>query len=129
MKVMISIPMKSKTFSQIQEDMQKYIKDFEKLHIEVVNSIIDKDEFTLKEEYYTPGLYYIAKSIDLIGKVDAVFFAEGWMQSSGCKIERKVCEEYGVKILDMNFLYPNLSVTRLFADDKYIGEIIDSEEG
>lgn len=120
MKVMISIPMKGKTFSQIQEDMQKYIKEFEKLHIEVVNSIIDKDEFTLKEEYYTPGLYYIAKSIDLIGKVDAVFFAEGWRQSTGCKIERKVCEDYGVKILDIGFLYPNTSVTRLFAGEKCV---------
>ena len=52
------------------------------------------------------ALYYLGRSIDLIGTVDAVYFAPGWRTARGCIIERRVCEEYGVKILDEDFLLP-----------------------
>lgn len=37
--------------------------------------------------------------------VDAVYFDEGWIEARGCRIENAVCQEYGIKILDFNFLY------------------------
>lgn len=40
----------------------------------------------------------------MIGKVDAVYFTKDWSTARGCRIERLVCKEYGVKILDANFL-------------------------
>lgn len=40
----------------------------------------------------------------MIGKVDAVLFADGWQQARGCVIERKICEHYNIKILDEDFL-------------------------
>ena len=54
--------------------------------------------------YNYPALYYLAKSIDVIGKVDAVFFAKGWQLARGCKIEREIAKAYGVKILDYDFI-------------------------
>ena len=56
------------------------------------------------ETYNHPALYYIAKSIDVMGKVDAVYFAYDWQTARGCRIERKICQEYGIKILEYDFL-------------------------
>lgn len=70
------------------------------LGIEVVDSIFKEEPQNYKE----PALYYLAKSIDLIGRVNAVYFMEGWQQARGCIIERKICEYYNIKILDIDFL-------------------------
>lgn len=54
--------------------------------------------------YNHEALYYIAKSIDVMGKVDAVYFVKDWETARGCRIERQICEAYGVKILEYDFL-------------------------
>lgn len=46
----------------------------------------------------------MAKSINAMGKVDAVYFTKDWMLARGCKIEREIAKAYGVKILDYDFL-------------------------
>lgn len=40
----------------------------------------------------------------MIGQVDAVYFAKDWRNARGCQIERRVCEEYGIKILEHDFI-------------------------
>lgn len=122
MKIMISIPMNGKNNDEIRKDMQKYIDKFDKLHIDVIDSLLDN---VAGLEYYNkPGLYYIGKSIDIIGKVDAVFFANGWEDSPGCIIEREVCKMYNVKILDENFLESNkpqeIKPNMSLEDNKYL---------
>lgn len=79
------------------------IEKLSDLGIEVVDSIFKEEPQNYKE----PALYYLAKSIDLIGRVNAVYFMEGWQQARGCIIERKICEYYDIKILDEDFLRPN----------------------
>lgn len=131
MKVMISMPMDGKTDEDILKDMKKYRDEFAKLHITVVDSIFDMDEHEGYENVYNKiPLYYLGKSIDLIGKVDAVYFTGDWRLNRGCRIERRVCEEYGVKILDEDFLYPKeiYSVKRLYAGGECYKEIIEKEE-
>ncbi len=76
------------------------IEKLSDLGIEVVDSIFKEEPQNYKE----PALYYLAKSIDLIGRVNAVYFMEGWQQARGCIIERKICEYYNIKILDIDFL-------------------------
>lgn len=76
------------------------IEKLSDLGIEVVDSIFKEEPQNYKE----PTLYYLAKSIDLIGRVNAVYFMEGWQQARGCIIERKICEYYNIKILDIDFL-------------------------
>ena len=44
------------------------------------------------------------KKDDVIGKVDAVYFVKDWKTARGCRIERQICEAYGVKILEYNFI-------------------------
>ena len=128
MKVMISMPMNGRETEDIKKDMEKYKKEFAKLHIDTVNSLFDA-EFC-KTNYNTPALYYLAKSIDMIGRVDAVFFAKDWKFARGCKIEREVCRAYEVKILDEDFITPNptYTATRLYANDECVKEIIDTPQ-
>ena len=101
MKVMISIPMNGRNESEVKEQKRKIKEAFAKLHIEVVNNIFMEDA---PEDYNYPVLYYLAKSVEVIGKVDAVYFVEDWREARGCRIERQICEAYGVKILDYDFL-------------------------
>lgn len=56
------------------------------------------------ENYNHPALYYIAKSIDMMGKVDAVYFAKDWQLNRGCRTERQIAIDYGVKILNTDFI-------------------------
>ncbi len=81
--------------------MNEIMEKFEKLHIDVVNTMFNED---VPDGYIHPELYYIAKSIDMIGKVDAVYFARGWQLNRGCRVERQVAQDYGVKILHSDFL-------------------------
>lgn len=39
-----------------------------------------------------------------MGQVDAVYFARGWQLNRGCRIERQIAQDYGVKILHTDFL-------------------------
>lgn len=42
-----------------------------------------------------------------MGRVDAVYFANDWQKARGCRIERMIAREYGIKILDTDFLNGN----------------------
>lgn len=103
MRVLISQPMANKTDAEVLENWNKLKLQFDKLHIDVLNNIFD-DKPQECNSYYTPQLFYLARSINLIGQVDAVYFAEGWKDARGCLIERQICEKYGVKILEKDFL-------------------------
>ncbi len=104
MKVLISQPMNGRKTEDVLKQRRQIIERFEKIHIDVVESYFDEEV----EGYQTPALFYLAKTIDMIGKdVDAVYFAEGWQQARGCCIERKICEMYDILILDESFFQVN----------------------
>ena len=102
MKVMISLPMNGRKNEEVEARMQKLKEDFAKLHIDVVDSFIT-DEI---ENSNHPGVYYLGKTLtQFMHDVDAVYFDDGWIEARGCRIENAICQEYGIKILDFNFLY------------------------
>ena len=93
-KVFISQPMNGRSFEELMAERniltliaQSYFDE----PIEVIDSY-------LKEEYANP-LYYIAESIKLLAQADAAIFAPEWDNGRGCRVERKVCDEYGIRIL------------------------------
>ena len=104
MKVMISLPMNGKKDQDVIARMLELKSEFEKLHIEVIDSFI-KDEAPLGTIH--PNIYYLGRTLkNFLSEADAVYFDDGWREARGCRIERKVCEEYGIKILDSDFLFP-----------------------
>lgn len=99
MKVMISQPMNSRTEEQIKEERQKIIDKFNKMHIEVIDTLFTEEA----PENCNVGIYYLAKSIDAMKDIDALYMCDGWRQARGCQIEHEVAMKYGIKILDSNF--------------------------
>lgn len=91
LKIMISQPMRGKTNEQIREEREKIIKRLEKDNFEVVDTIISENA----PKGCNEAIYYLSKSIEFISKVDIVYFMKGWENARGCKIENKICNDYG----------------------------------
>lgn len=90
MKIMISQPMRGYTEEKIREERQNLINELEKQGYEVVDTI-----FTEKApKNCDKAIYYLAKSIETMSKVDGVVFMKGWEQARGCKIEYYVAQYY-----------------------------------
>lgn len=97
MKVMISQPMRGKTNKEIREERKDIIEDLTKKGYEVVDTIISEDA----PENIDDAIFYLSKSIEFIGKVDAVVFMPGWEKARGCRIEYLTAKEYGKFIKEL----------------------------
>lgn len=120
MRVMISQPMNGKSNNQIKKEREEVINKFKELHIDVFNTLIEECADPDIYNDYHPALFYMAKSIDFMAQVDAVYFMDGWETARGCKIERQICEEYGIMILDDSFFKQEneVHIKRQFGMDK-----------
>ena len=110
MKVMISQPMNGKTQEQgiqvfikneatqeqIEEERADLVKSLEDKGYEVVNTI-----FAEETPEGDAALFYLAKSIDAMSKVDAVIFMKGWENARGCKIEHEIAVRYNKFIKEL----------------------------
>lgn len=92
MEVMISQPMKNRTEKQIIDERKKVVDKLEGLGWEVIDTLF-KDT---PEKNCNVPVYYLAKSIDAISKVNAVLFMNGWEKARGCKIEHEICLQYNI---------------------------------
>lgn len=99
MKVMISQPMRGKTEEQIKEERQKIVEKFNKMHIEVINTMFTEEA----PEDCNAAVYYLGKSISAMKDIDAIYMADGWREARGCRVENQVAREYGIKILYSDF--------------------------
>lgn len=46
------------------------------------------------------ALWCLGESIKLMAKADVAYFAEGWEEARGCRIERECAEEYGITVIE-----------------------------
>ena len=116
-RVMISQPMANRTEEDVRQERKAIIEKFNNMHIEVIDTIFT-DEVPID---YNAGVYYLGKSIKEMSKVDALFMCNGWREARGCRIERQVAQEYGIKILYNDFFVnePKLSTrTMYYKEDK-----------
>ena len=96
MKVMISQPMHGRTTEQIRKEREKLVKRLEELGWTVVDTIFE-EEPPIK---CNAGVYYLAKSIEEMSKVDVVVFMNGWEKARGCQIEHEICLKYGIETVN-----------------------------
>lgn len=89
LKIMISLPMKGKTEEQIRSERAELVKKLEEKGHEVVDTI-----FAEETPEGDARLYYLAKSIEAMSKVDAVVFMPGWEKARGCQIEHEIAVKY-----------------------------------
>ena len=108
MKVMISQPMNGRTEQQIKEERKAIIDKFDKMHIEVIDTIFTEEA----PQDCNVAVYYLGKSISAMKDIDALYMCDNWREARGCKIENEVAKEYGIKILYSDFFEnkPEISI-------------------
>lgn len=100
MKVFISQPMRNRSKENIMAERKAITEKFNAMHIDVIDTIFTEEA----PENNNEGIYYLGKSILKMAEADAIFMCEGWESARGCRIERQVAQDYGIKILYENFL-------------------------
>ena len=91
MKVMISQPMGHKNPEHIRWERKDLVEKLQEQGHYVVDTVFTEEEPKGCDE----AMYYLAKSIEVMSKVDAVVFMRGWQNARGCKIEHQVAVDYG----------------------------------
>lgn len=96
-KLFISQPMRGKTNEEILAEREKAIKQAEELTGEPVEVI---DSFFQNAPADARPLWFLGKSVELLSTADVVYFAPGWEEARGCKIEHECAKEYGIDIIE-----------------------------
>jgi hypothetical protein len=93
MKLFISQPMRGKTDKEILAVREKVIKSAEKMLGEPVEVI---DSFFQSAPADARPLWFLGKSLELLSTADVAYFAEGWNEFRGCRIEHTCAVEYNI---------------------------------
>lgn len=96
MKVFISQPMNGKDEQTILEERAKMIS-------RIKEQYLDAEILESYFEDYTPStgnvaLKYLSKSLELLADADEVWFAPGWQNARGCRIENDCAIAYGITV-------------------------------
>lgn len=95
-RAMISQPMNGKTEEEILSVRREATAALNAAGYEVVDTFFkDFDD----SKYKNKPLAYLAKSLEAMATVDAVFFCEGWEMARGCRAEHHAAYDYGLDIL------------------------------
>ena len=96
-KLFISQPMRNKTDEEILATRQKAIRSAENYLGEKVEVI---DSFFQGAPADAKPLWFLGKSIELLADADVVYFAKGWEEARGCRIENTCAIEYGIDVIE-----------------------------
>lgn len=100
---MISQPMNGLTDEQITNAQNKFLEYAKKENLEVLNTFF-KDYRYSQESMSSRGVVqipvcFLAKSLENMSLCHKVYFAKGWENARGCKIEHEVALQYGLEII------------------------------
>ena len=97
MRVFISQPMNGKTYSEIKNERKKAIeavrKEYPDEEIKIIDNLFEEDY-----EIANP-MWCLGNSIESLSTADLAFFAEGWQDARGCRIEFECAMSYGIKFM------------------------------
>ena len=96
-KLFISQPMKGKTDEEILAERRKAIRSAERQLGEAIEVI---DSFFQSAPADAKPLWFLGKSLELLAGADIAYFAKGWQESRGCKIENICAIEYGIAVIE-----------------------------
>lgn len=102
-KAMLSQPMAGKTEAEIIETRERAIERLQSLGYEIVNTLFT-DEWYSQEAMQARGvvqipLCFLAKSLENMSLCHVAYFAKGWEQARGCRIEYAAAVAYGLEII------------------------------
>lgn len=96
--IMISQPMKDFSREKIIEIREKAIDTLEAFGYDVIDTFFTDNSIITDDTKHTP-VAYLAKSLDVMSKCDAVYFVKGWETAKGCKIEHEIAKTYGLAVI------------------------------
>lgn len=96
-KLFISQPMKDKTDEEIKTERTEIVKCVTERfgEVEAIDSFIEENA----PDNTNAGLWYLGKSLEMLATADCAYFAEGWQNYRGCKIEHECAVQYGIDIV------------------------------
>lgn len=96
-KLFISQPMRDKTDEEILAERKKAIESAERNLGEPVEVI---DSFFQNAPADARPLWFLGKSLELLSTADIAYFAKGWEDARGCRIENQCAIEYGIEVIE-----------------------------
>ena len=96
-KLFISQPMRGKTDEEILAERKKAIESAERNLGEPVEVI---DSFFQNAPADARPLWFLGKSLELLSSADIAYFAKGWEDARGCRIENQCAIEYGIEVIE-----------------------------
>lgn len=96
MQVFISQPMSGFTFEEVKHAREiltaKVKKVFKDEDIRVLDNLMEGDGEN--------PVSLLGMDIMSLSQADVAYFAKGWENARGCRVEHKVCEEYHIDIIE-----------------------------
>lgn len=95
-KLFVSVPMKGRTEEEIKASIQKMKKIaeiYEGEEMELIDSYIDEEP----KENCNRGVWFLAKSIDMLAEADVFIGIRECYNWNGCCIESETARKYGIK--------------------------------
>lgn len=96
-KLFISQPMRGKTDEEILAVREKAIASAIAHLGEEVEVI---DSFFQNAPADARPLWFLGKSLELLATADVAYFAKGWEEARGCRIENTSAIEYGIDVIE-----------------------------
>ena len=96
-KLFISQPMRGKTDEEILAVRAQAIQSAERVLGEEVEVI---DSFIKGAPAAARPLWFLGESLKLLSGADVAYFAEGWEDARGCRIEHECAIEYGITTIE-----------------------------
>lgn len=96
-KLFISQPMRGKTDEEILAERKKAIESAERNLGEPVEVI---DSFFQNAPADARPLWFLGKSLELLSTADIAYFAKGWEDARGRRIENQCAIEYGIEVIE-----------------------------
>ena len=96
-KLFISQPMRGKTDEEIKAERAKAVEAASELVGEPVEVI---DSFFQNAPADARPLWFLGKSMELLSTADIAYFAKGWEDARGCRIENQCAIEYGIEVIE-----------------------------
>ena len=98
-KVFISQPMKGKTEQEILEERASVFQLAKESFPDA--ELIDSYFEDYKPSAGNIALKYLSKSLELIADADVAYFAKGWQEARGCRIENECAIAYGIEVHEL----------------------------
>lgn len=92
-KLFISQPMKGKSDKEILREREQAIDSAQRFLGEPVEVI---DSFFQGAPAGAKPLWFLGKSLELLSDADIAYFAKGWRDARGCRLEHDAAKAYGI---------------------------------